>query len=428
MDNRRKRRQMQMAYRGAFTRLGLNYYTMYESVQDMPSPSQKIKDILDEFNGILGDFLDGKGEILPLENLRNRLNRDMNILTAYTDCFQIYEYVLNRVERRFIKGKPIPWSVEEFSGNLINVIAASEDSAVMNSRIQEVMGQLPIRYTRQKFCNMLMERLTVYAGAGKESLEDVLYMLRTSSMVSLPEGMETEWPLLYAILEKLRGTDYRKLDKEQYWDTMDGLNEASKSLNGESGLYLLAANLINDLYVLFLTRENAVTDSGEKELFFSLAGEIRDCFDNGRGEPLPKACEEYLEKLEGIQEYVMEQLMPDEGETDPVLLKIARLTSGSSFASLTEPSPSCGAADRRWIETKGEEFCQELTKAFEGMPKPVVRAVMAKILSCLPVVFGSFEELREYIEGSLEGCSDFAEREACMEILSWELMDEDALV
>lgn len=124
----------------------------------------------------------------------------------------------------------------------------------------------------------------------------------------------------------------------------------------------------------------------------------------------------------------MEQLMPDEGETDPVLLKIARLTSGSSFASLTEPSPSCGAADRRWIETKGEEFCQELTKAFEGMPKPVVRAVMAKILSCLPVVFGSFEELREYIEGSLEGCSDFAEREACMEILSWELMDEDALV
>lgn len=428
MDNRRKRRQMSMAYRSSFTRLGLNYYTMYESVYDQHSVSQKVLDILQEFNRILGEFLDGRGEIPPLETLRDRLIHDMNLLTAYTDCFQIYEYVLNRVERRFVKGKPVRWSVDEFVGQLMEVLSGSGDSGIMNSRIQEIMGQLPIRYTKQKFYSMVMERLTVYAGAGKESLNDVLYMLKTSAMVSLPEGMHEEWPDLYQVLEKLRHMDYRNLDKEKYWEAMDGIHEASRNLNLVSGLYLLAADLINDLYVLFLTRESAVTDSEEKELFFSLAREILEAFERNDGQALPGSCEECLEKLEGIQEYVMEQFMPDDGEKDPDLLKIAKLTSGSSFASLDDRLADDEPADRRWIEEKGEEFCKELTKTFEGMPKPVVRAIMARILSYLPVVFRSFKEVEEYMKESLEGCTDFAEREACMEILSWELMDEDALV
>lgn len=428
MDNRTKRRQMSMAYRSSFTRLGLNYYTIYESAYDQSSVSEKVTGILEEFHHILGEFLEGKGERSSLENLRERLIHDMNILTAYTDCFQIYEYVLNRVERRFVKGKSIPWSVEEFSTALLEVLSRSEDSTVMNSRIQEIMGQLPIRYTKQKFYSMLLERLTVYAGAEKESLEDVLYMLRTSAMVSLPKGMEEQWPGLYGILEKLRYMDYRNLDKEQYWEAMDRINDASKKLNVESGLYLLAADLVNDLYVLFLTRDSAVVDSAEKDLFFSLAGDIRECFAKHDGQPLPEQCKEYLEKLEGIQEYVMEQFMPDAGEDDPILSKIVKLTSGSSFASLEETVRKEEPADREWIEKKGEEFCQELTKTFEGMPKSVVRAIMAKILSYLPVVFRSSGELEEYIRGSLEGCTDLAEREACMEILSWELMDEDALV
>lgn len=428
MDNRTKRRQMSMAYRSSFTRLGLNYYTIYESVYDQSSVSEKVTGILEEFHHILGEFLEGKGERSSLENLRERLIHDMNILTAYTDCFQIYEYVLNRVERRFVKGKSIPWSVEEFSTALLEVLSRSEDSTVMNSRIQEIMGQLPIRYTKQKFYSMLLERLTVYAGAEKESLEDVLYMLRTSAMVSLPKGMEEQWPGLYGILEKLRYMDYRNLDKEQYWEAMDRINDASKKLNVESGLYLLAADLVNDLYVLFLTRDSAVVDSAEKDLFFSLAGDIRECFAKHDGQPLPEQCKEYLEKLEGIQEYVMEQFMTDAGEDDPILSKIVKLTSGSSFASLEETVRKEEPADRKWIEKKGEEFCQELTKTFEGMPKSVVRAIMAKILSYLPVVFRSSGELEEYIRGSLEGCTDLAEREACMELLSWELMDEDALV
>ena len=54
--------------------------------------------------------------------------------------------------------------------------------------------------------------------------------------------------------------------------------------------------------------------------------------------------------------------------------------------------------------------------------------MMAKMFSYLPVVFRSMQELETYIRDSLESCTDLAEQEACMEILTWEMMEEDALV
>ena len=117
-----------------------------------------------------------------------------------------------------------------------------------------------------------------------------------------------------------------------------------------------------------------------------------------------------------------------EHEDDAELSVIGKLLSGSSFMRLDEEEKDEEPADRQWIEKKGQEFCQELGQLFEGMPKAVVRAVMAKILSYLPVVFRTGQELQDYILGCLESCTDTAEREACMELLKRELMDEDALV
>ena len=57
-----------------------------------------------------------------------------------------------------------------------------------------------------------------------------------------------------------------------------------------------------------------------------------------------------------------------------------------------------------------------------------MRAVMAKILSALPNIFTNAQELEDYIKNSLESCTDVTERETSMELLSGELLDEDALV
>ena len=57
-----------------------------------------------------------------------------------------------------------------------------------------------------------------------------------------------------------------------------------------------------------------------------------------------------------------------------------------------------------------------------------MRAVMAKILSALPNIFTNAQVLEDYIKNSLESCTDVTARETSMELLSWELLDEEALV
>lgn len=428
MENHTKRKQMSAAYRFSFSRMALNYYTFYETFYENASVPARIKTAAGQFNQLLKEYLNGGGSLQQLDQLRNQIISAMEVITAYTDCFQIYEYVLNRIERRFTEGEKITQSVEEFSASLTNVLMQSDDAVIMNSQIQEVMGQLPIRLTKQKFYSMMMERLTIYAGAGKSSLEDLLYMLRTSSMVKLPENMKEEQEELYELLEKLRHTDYKNMDKDQYQNCCDCIFLASERLNQEAGLYLMVQDLINDLYVLFMTCKEALIDGTEDQAVRTILQGILSQFEANDGRTLDDEITEQLEKLEGVQETSMERFMAFDDSEDAELKVLGKLLSDSSFVRLDEEETDEEPADRQWIEEKGWQFCEELTSLFEGMPKPVVRAVMAKILSYLPAAFRTSQELEAYIRQSLETCTDTAEREACMELLKRELMDTDALV
>ena len=140
---------------------------------------------------------------------------------------------------------------------------------------------------------------------------------------------------------------------------------------------------------------------------------------------------EMLSKLEGIQESAFGSFLQSgdqEQEKDPVMVKIDLLLSGSSFVSLEIEEGQEEPADRKWIERQGEAFCGRLDETLKALSKPVMRAVMAKILSALPNIFTNAQELEDYIKNSLESCTDVTERETSMELLSGELLDEDALV
>jgi hypothetical protein len=58
-----------------------------------------------------------------------------------------------------------------------------------------------------------------------------------------------------------------------------------------------------------------------------------------------------------------------------------------------------------------------MTKLFENVSIQVRRAVMATVLSQLPVFFNNTEEIQSYINISLMQCSDDAEQKATVEIL-----------
>ena len=432
MGTHAKRKQMTWAYRYSSSRLALNYYAFYESLYENPSADPKVLSRYEAFHPLLQEFLNGTMDLEALDALRNQVVHDMEILTAYVDCFQIYEYVLNRMERRFMDADPVTMSVDEFASKITAAIAGNRDTALMNQQIQEVMGQLPIRYTRQKFYSLVMERLTVYAGAGKKSLEDLLYMLETSAMVKLPADMKEDRPDLYDLLEVLRHANYRNMEKDAFENCQGCVTLGSSRLNNSADDLLILMDLINDLYVLQLCKEEALMDGMEEQAVRQILSGVWDHFEAGRKEMLADEITEMLSKLEGIQESAFGSFLQgggeEEQEKDPVLVKIDRLLSGSSFVSLELKEGQEEPADRKWIEKQGEAFCGRLDETLKTLSKPVMRAVMAKILSALPNIFTSTRELEEYIKNSLESCTDVAERETSMELLSGELLNEDALV
>ena len=65
-----------------------------------------------------------------------------------------------------------------------------------------------------------------------------------------------------------------------------------------------------------------------------------------------------------------------------------------------------------------------LTAFFDKHAKEVNRAVMAALFSNMPVLFNSQQEIKDYIEYSLNHCGNASELMACAKILE-EMMEEE---
>lgn len=426
MEDRKSKRYMTAVYRYAFSRLVLHYTLYCETAEERQAVSQKEQSIEKEFDRLLKGFLLGEGTVEELDRLRGQIKDRTEVLTAYSDCFHIYEYVLNRLERRFVKMPASTYTPRRIAGELTYLLAGIEQSGDRNNRLREILFHLPVRLTRQKFYSMVTERFTVYAGLNRDSVEDFLYMLKTSAMVRLPDNMEEEKEL-YQVLTLLRSADYRSLDKEGFDSCQGEFSAAVRLLTEKIDFYVAVQEMVNELYMLKLTENKKLVEAGEESAF--RAGLTKLLTASETGEDLSdQEKEEILVKMEGIQEAVENVVMSGNPKTDPVLRKLDKLVSGSAFMSLEEKEISGEVADNEWMEQQARIFCQELDGLLSGLPKPVARAVMATVLSNLPVMFKDSLEIEEYICASLESCTDLAEREACLELLEQELMDADVVV
>ncbi|WP_077610911.1 hypothetical protein [Clostridium sp. Marseille-P2415] len=446
METRLLKKQMTAAYQYSYVRLTLNYYTLFETISEETVVSERITAYCRRLNHLLKNHFSGNDVEEGLLDLRKDITHEVEVLTSYTDCFQIYEYVINRLERKFKTLPETGLDDENFTRRLMEFLADAEEAAVMNERIKQIISQLPVRLTKQKFFCLIMEGLSVYIGSPKENLKDMLYTLRTESMAKLPAGMDEGHKDFYETLEQFRHTDYHSMTKEGYEEASDRLILASEGLMDESGLYLMLQEIINDFCVLTFARPEAVIDGKEEAFYCSLVTEIIEKFDKEDYSPENEEFFDKLTRLEGRQEAYYERYLktelPEESDAlkaDPDFIKavnIDRLLSGSSFAELKKRSDETETVitgeetvvDRSCLEEAAGIYFKELEEVFSGASKPVVRAIMAKVLSDIPVYFNSIDEIQAYIRGSLESCLDEAEKETCKELLE-ELMDyENKLV
>ena len=446
METRLLKKQMTAAYQYSYVRLALNYYTFFETIGEEAHIPERIFDSANRLTELLHSHFSGQDTLDELLKLREDITHEVEIMTSYADCFQIYEYVLNRLERKF-KTLPAAGSDDEaFVKRLLEFVTGASEAPVMNGRIKQIVGQLPIRLTKQKFFSLVMEGLSVYIGSSRENLKDMLYTLRTESMTKLPKDMEAGHKDLFELLEQFRHADYRNMTGEGFDEAMAKLTSASEALTNESGLYVMIQEIINDFCVLLLAGAEAVIDVKEEELYRSIVTDILEKF---RKEDYSFGGDAFFEKftqLEGRQEvyyerYLKVELPQEKAEwnKDPDYVKainVDRLLSGSSFAELlvlnsdeeAKQTEDAALVDRAYLETEAGVYLKELEEVFSGSSKQVVRAIMAKVLSDLPVYFNSIDEIQAYIRGSMESCLDEAEKETCKELLE-ELMDyENKLV
>lgn len=443
MNIRLLKKQMTAAYQYSYVRLVLNYYTLFETIGEEPGISESISECCRRLNELLGNHFSGVDCLEDLLKLREAITGEVEIMTSYTDCFQNYEYVLNRLERKF---KSLPDSKSDdsaFAEKLLSFITGSDETVVMNGRIKDVVGQLPVRLTKQKFFSLIAEGLSVYIGSSPESFQDMMYTLRSVSMTSLPNDMKKGHEEFYSLLEQFRCMDYKNLTGEQFDSAMAGLKSVSEKLIAESGLYVMLQEIVNDFCVLLFSGKEAVIDVNEEEFYQSMITEVLGKFQKEDYSFGDDSFFEKLTQLEGRQESYYERYLkvevPQEEEewgTDPDYIKsvnIDRLLSGSSFAELktfkteivSEKEESL--VDRFYLEKETGIYIKELEQFFSGTSKQVTRAVMAKVLSCLPVYFNSIDEIQAYIRGSLTSCLDEAEKETCKELLE-ELMDYENML
>ena len=143
-----------------------------------------------------------------------------------------------------------------------------------------------------------------------------------------------------------------------------------------------------------------------------------------------------FDKLEGEQERISEIIMSSEYVLDDVIndsmdmcrslmldkiyatLKvISQLQSTSIFIELDADNGAEDIIDENVLMNKRDELIDEFAAFLTGKTKQFNRAVMSVVLSSLPVFFNSLNEVTEYVENSLFGCSDEAEKRAVEEII-----------
>jgi len=437
---------MTAAYQYSYVRLVLNYDTLFETIGEEPVIPERIIAYCRQLNGLLKGHFSGKDVEEELLKLRGGITHEVEVLTSYTDCFQIYEYVINRLERKFMSLPETEGDDESFAKRLMGFVTDTKETAVMNGRIRQIIGQLPVRLTKQKFFSLVMEGLSVYIGSPIENLKDMMYNLRSSSMVKLPSGMEEGYKELFELLEQFRLMDYGNMTAEGFEEASEKLGLACEGLMDESGLYIMLQDIINDFCVLVFARPEAVVDVKEEELYCSMVSEILEKFIKDDYSPVEEEFFDRLTQLEGRQEAYYERYLrtelPEESDDwnkDPDYVKavnVDRLLSGSSFVELksrderkeTGKADKAAVVDRSYLEKTAKEYFKELEEVFSGVSRPVIRAIMAKVLSDLPVFFNSIDEIQAYIEGSLKSCLDEAEKETCKELLEELMNDENKLV
>lgn len=433
-------------YEHSLIQLAMNLYTFQERSQEYVSADPYVEKALYAIQKFTGMYvLDKKYENRTadrkeIHEIRNQITAKMRILTSYTDALQIYEYILNRLEYSYeIVDEDV--DTEAYAKQVFQYLFQDNDKMVVNSRIQMVVAQLPVRITKSRFYEILQESLKIYTGAECSSVDDFANTIRACSGLERPEGFDTEYPVLHETLKALEELDYMNLPKEDWQYYTDKLQEMAGYIENIVTDYLMLEDIVNEVYAV-MTACIYVKDETQE---MGYATKILECVLEAMANetPIDEMAEDCFFALEGTPETLSEKLMKGEGllfdlwsqyqkelesqnlmEEYADLNLVSKLLCNSVFIDLKPDELTPEIADSIYIEQVKKELVEEFARSFASQNKLINRARMAMVMGNVPVFFNSQQEISDYLNYALEHCNNNSELKAVIAIID-EMMEEE---
>lgn len=435
-------RSLSAYYRYSLVDLTMKYVMLYEVISEQHNKQiDQVKDILDQVNQLVKETMleefDESTRATKVEEIagvRQDIISRMKSITAYADIMQLYEYVLNRIEDKYAD-EVEEFDIEVFTGEIINYIFSDNDNVAINTKVQEIVGQLPVRMTKTKYYDLLKDSISVYKGAERSSVDGYLYMIKSAATLERPKDMKKQFPELYKSVAQIESADFKNLTKPEFYRLNGMVQDRALDLLDISDLFMQLQEIVNCLYAYNLTVGYQNADMKEEALCKELISLVNVNFLEGAKEELDEKELDKLTKLEGAIESSMQEIALLEGGYEDVMtmygkklksLMLAtqgacvttcmKLLGNSAFVDLNAKI-STKIADDAYIEKVTASLFKNLAKMFDKVPQCVVRAVMASSLNKMPVFFNNSDEIAEYVANSLNQCKDAAEKTACYSII-----------
>lgn len=416
-------------------------YTLLEEEVDEDSYSKEkqesVKRVKKALETLGGQDCDYTALMEEMKSFREEITGKMDLLTAYTDRMICYEYVLNRMELRYLPEKELAdklamFQEDEYMKMLQAYLFGSKDEKVTLDKLRLVMGQIPVHMTKGKLFERIGEALTLYQDGDQSALDSFLYMIRTSAMLYEPERYVGQYPELEREIAELEQADYENLTREQYEKLAALLESGAKEIHEITDFYYSVQNVVNGIYALciilpYSEKKSRIAKAGreiwshlavgdlKEEMLMPLEGCIEECVEKS------SYLESVLYEIRSSYKADLEQTGLTELFRDFVL--VSNLLSDSLFIELSVEEEE-KKADSSYVHRCTNELLDELSEKFNQVSRPVKRAIMGQILEKLPMPFQNVEEVQEYIRVNLMGCQDKAEKCVVLMMLA-DLMQEE---
>ena len=438
---------MAMYEQVAYLRLAFNYYIFSEMYFELPKDRKNAcKNEVEALLELVSRVILGKDNTEDnaeekITALRNEIIGKMDTVTAFSDKLCLYEYILNRIEFKFNEcDYNIEYYKNGFETDIYNYVTSDKDNSVINMRLQMVMGELPMRLSKNKFYDILRESFSIYIGSDKLSVRDFEYRIRTAGGIYSTTKSDKTFNKLLKVLDEFKEIDFTKASEKEYELYRSKLDKAAELTIDFSDSYMTLTEIVNDIYSIELCKSVDV-DFPKKQALIDI---IEYCSEVIKGEKdADVAMAEAFVEFEGLQEELRYKIDAPENSLTEIykinrkeivssglensflaLEKLSKLQSSSTFVTFEEDEELYDLADESYISSVVDALVEDFAGLFKDTDRTYTRAVMAAVISNLPAYFNNLSEFEEYVHVSLSQCNDIGEQKACMTLINMLMANE----